>query len=77
MMMMIDSDLVFCGSNCTAPAGQSIPAKVQTAFPGVDPSNFTAYIQRDTGHGINFHYNATGANTQIMEFLNGKGLTSS
>ena len=80
-MMIIDSDLVFCRSNCLATAGfdpklPSIPAAVKNSFPGVDASNFTAYVQPNTGHGINFHYNATGANKVIMEFLDQKGLKS-
>ncbi len=77
--MIIDSDLVFCGSNCSATAGfdptlPSIPAAVKSSFPGVDACNFTAYVQPNTGHGINFHYNSTGANEVIMEFLNKRGL---
>jgi hypothetical protein len=80
-MMLIDSDLVFCGSNCSATAGfdpnlPSIPAAVKNNFPGVDVSNFTAYVQPNTGHGINFHFNATGANKAIMEFLDKKSLKS-
>lgn len=77
--MIIDADLVFCGSNCLATDGfdptlPSIPAAVKSSFPGVNASDFMAYVQPNTGHGINFHYNATGANTVIMEFLNKKCL---
>lgn len=52
----------------------SIPAAVAANFPKVAPSNFTAYIQPNSGHGINFHYNATGAYDVIQKFLNSKGL---
>lgn len=77
--MIIDSDLVFCGSNCSATAGfdptlPSIPAAVKNSFPGVEARSFEAYLQPNTGHAINFHYNATGANKVIMDFLDKKGL---
>ena len=35
-----------------------------------------AYIQPETGHGINLHYNATGAYGVINNFLQAKGLQS-
>jgi hypothetical protein len=76
---MIDSDLVFCGSDCLDTVGydpeyKSIPEKVKDAFPHVDSSSFTAYIQPNTGHAINLHYNSTGANKVINEFLIAHGL---
>ena len=74
------NDLPYCGGNCLAtgdPAIASIPATVAKNFPMVSPGNFTAYIQPNSGHGINFHYNATGAYAVINSFLNSKGLMSS
>ena len=46
-------------------------------FPKVDASNFTAYIQPNTGHGINLHYNASGAYGVIDNFIASKGLATS
>ena len=46
-------------------------------FPMVGASNFTSYIQPNTGHGINLHYNATAAYDVMNMFLKGKGLMSS
>ena len=50
---------------------------VSKNFPKVPDNDFEAYIQPNTGHGINFHYNATGAYNVIESFLKGKGLESS
>lgn len=73
------NDLPYCGGDCLATGGAaaSIPAQVQKNFPNVNAENFTAYIQPNTGHGINAHYNATGAYAVINEFLALKGLQSS
>lgn len=71
------NDLPYCGGNCLAtgnPALPSIPAAVAMNFPKVASSNFTAYIQPHSGHGINLHYNATGAYDVIQTFLQSKGL---
>lgn len=69
------NDLPFCGGNCLATGNASlpsIPAAVAMNFPNVPSINFEAYIQPNTGHGINLHYNATGAYNVINEFLNAK-----
>lgn len=50
---------------------------VKMNFPNVADSNFSAIIQLNTGHGINFHYNVTGAYTVMNDFLGAKGLASS
>lgn len=71
------NDLPFCGGNCLAtgdPSLPSIPAAVSKSFPNVKPGDFTAYIQPNSGHGINAHYNATGAYDVIQTFLKSKGL---
>ena len=66
-------DLPYCGGNCLATGNPSVPSvisSVSMSFPMVAPSKFTAYVQPNTGHGINFHYNATGAYNIINTFLN-------
>ncbi|KAG6986582.1 hypothetical protein G7Y79_00077g099740 [Physcia stellaris] len=71
------NDLPYCGGDCLAtgiPTLPSIPAAVAANFPNVGAGNFTAYIQPNTGHGLNFHYNQTGAYRVINEFLGGRGL---
>ena len=75
---MIDSDLPYCGGDCLATGGaaSSIPAQVKMNFPNVAEENFTAVVQPNTGHGINFHYNATAAYRIINDFLNSKVLQS-
>ena len=45
-------------------------------FPDLAAANFEAYIQPNTGHGINLHYNATGTYDVIEEFLSAHGLAS-
>lgn len=71
------NDLPYCGGDCLATGNASlpsIPAAAAMSFPMVSLSNFTAYIQPNTGHGINLHYNATGAYDVIQTFLQSKGL---
>jgi hypothetical protein len=72
---MTDSDLPYCGGDCLATGGAatSIPAQVAMNFPNVTAENFTAIVQPNTGHGINTHFNATGAYKAINGFLKGKG----
>ena len=73
-----EKDAIFCGGDCyavgTADAG-SIPAEVAPAFPKAH--TFEAYIQPNTGHAINAHYNSTGAYDVIQTFLRANGLGSS
>lgn len=75
----IDSDVPYRGGNCTNTGGaaDSIAAMVTMNFPNVNSSNFMSYMQPNTAHGINFHYNATGAYDVINNFFNSKGLRSS
>ncbi|KAJ6010197.1 hypothetical protein N7522_005213 [Penicillium canescens] len=69
-----DKDIPFCGGDCFATGGaaESIPAAAKAVFPSA--SAFSAYIQPNTGHGINLHHNATGAYQQIHDFLATHGL---
>ena len=57
------------------PALSSIPADVAISFPAA--SAFEAYVQPNTGHGINVHYNSTAAYRVIQEFLGTHGLAPS
>ena len=54
------------------PSVPSIPAAAKKLFPATRA--FEAYIQPNTGHAINLHYNSTGAYMAIQQFLNGQGL---
>merc|ERR1712093_136789 len=55
----------------------SIPSQVKMNFPNVADGNFSAAVQPNSGHGINLHYNATGAYAVMNDFLGSKGLASS
>lgn len=73
-----DADLPYCGGDCLATGGvaPSIAAMVKPTFPNVSESNFASYIQPNTGHGINLHYNATAAYKVWLDFLGSKNLTT-
>ena len=76
-LTLLANDLPYCGGDCMATGNASlpsIPAAVAKNFPRVSRNMFQAYIQPNTGHGINFHYNATGAYDVINSFLNSKML---
>jgi hypothetical protein len=60
-------------AEATAP---SLQAMVKVNFPSVDASNFS-YVQPNTGHGINLHYNSTAAYRVWNKFLGTKNLQSS
>ena len=80
LLKILANDLPYCGGDCLAtgdPALASIPAAVRKNFPNVPAADFEAYIQPNTGHGINFHYNATAAYKVAQEFLRSKGLMPS
>ncbi|KAF2034324.1 alpha/beta-hydrolase [Setomelanomma holmii] len=69
-------DIPFCGGNCYGQVPNStaanIPAGVKAGFPAA--SAFEAYIQPNTGHGLNFHYNATAGYQVIQDWLASNGL---
>jgi pimeloyl-ACP methyl ester carboxylesterase len=75
MVFTGSNDQAFCGGLCQPHNSSlpSIPAGVVDAFPNVSPSNFTTYIQPNTGHGIPFHYNATAGYKVIQKFFANKG----
>jgi pimeloyl-ACP methyl ester carboxylesterase len=67
-------DQIFCGGDCLATGNASIPnipGEVAPAFPKAKP--FQTYIQPNSGHAVNVHFNSTGAYKVINEFL-GKNL---
>ncbi|TKA77437.1 hypothetical protein B0A49_02329 [Cryomyces minteri] len=70
-------DQIYCGGDCLATGTQlpSIPAAAQVLFPNA--SAFQAYIHPNTGHGLNFHYNATGAYHVIQQWFQSHNLGSS
>ncbi|KAL8690492.1 MAG: hypothetical protein Q9218_004068 [Villophora microphyllina] len=71
-------DVIYCGGDCLAtgdPALASIPAKSRMAFPAAKA--FEAYIQPETAHAINLHYNSTAAYNAIQRFLTSQGLAPS
>jgi pimeloyl-ACP methyl ester carboxylesterase len=76
MVIAGDADLPYCGSNCTATGGvaPSLQSQVKMNFASVATANFSAYVQPNTGHGINLHYNATGAYRVINDFIRSKSL---
>ncbi|KAK8219931.1 hypothetical protein M8818_000346 [Zalaria obscura] len=67
-------DAIYCGGDClnTGGVAASIPAMVKSNFP--DASVFETVIQPNTGHGINLHYNSTGAYEAIQTFFTSNNL---
>ena len=54
--------MAFCGGNCTSilePAIDDFPAS----------RRFATYLQPNTGHGLNLHYNASDYYDVILDFL--------
>jgi pimeloyl-ACP methyl ester carboxylesterase len=64
-----ETDLIFCGSNCTSLFGPT--SKAVQAFSGT--SSVETYVQPKVGHGINLHKNATGAYNVIMDWASRHG----
>lgn len=71
-----EHDVPFCGGNCFAQLpgsnASSIPAGVAMAYPAA--KTFEALVQPATGHGLNFHYNATAGYRAVQEWLGRNGL---
>lgn len=67
--MAADSDLIFCGGNCTVDY-VSPPAK--QVFPNAKPLD--VYVQPNTGHAMNVHYNATGWYDVVFDWIKEQGL---
>ena len=74
-----NGDLPYCGGDCSAtgiPGLSDLGAAVKTSFPSLPASKFASYVQPNTGHGINLHYNASAAYQQIFSFLKNHSLIS-
>ncbi|RYN31444.1 hypothetical protein AA0113_g3394 [Alternaria arborescens] len=73
-----ENDVPFCGGNCYGKVmgtnTSNIPEGVAMAYPSA--SAFEAYIQPNTGHGLNFHYNATAGYQVMQDFLASNGLAA-
>ncbi|RMZ72293.1 catalytic [Pyrenophora seminiperda CCB06] len=73
-----ENDVGFCGGNCSTAVENTsfsnLPAAVKTVFPSA--SVFESYIQPNTGHGINFHYNASASYWIVQNFLARNGLAA-
>lgn len=61
--MAASNDLIFCGANCSY---DFIDPPAKQAYPVAD---LTTYIQPNTGHGMNLHYNATGWYDYVFDWL--------
>lgn len=73
-----EHDVPFCGGNCYGQVmgtnTSTIPEGVAMAYPSA--SAFEAYIQPNTGHGLNFHLNATAGYQVIQDFLASNDLSA-
>ncbi|KAF1973100.1 hypothetical protein BU23DRAFT_599271 [Bimuria novae-zelandiae CBS 107.79] len=67
-------DQPFCGLDCYATRGvaANIPVQAKSNFPNA--AAFDAYIQPNTGHGINAHFNSTAGNEYVQRWLAVHGL---
>ncbi|KAF2809638.1 alpha/beta-hydrolase [Mytilinidion resinicola] len=66
LMIDGDSDLIFCGADCTGILDGPYSVSPQL-FANAEPLAF--YLQPDTGHGMNLHGNATGWFAVVNDFL--------
>ncbi|EXJ74655.1 uncharacterized protein A1O5_01348 [Cladophialophora psammophila CBS 110553] len=62
-------DLIFCASNCTGLFGPD-SAAVQSFN---SSSSVETYLQPNAGHGLNLHFNATGAYKVILDWADRHG----
>jgi len=73
-MLAGEVDEIFCGGNRTESGvlGFSVLELVRGAFP--DSRAFESYVQSNTGHAVNVHYNSLGAYRVMNKFLVREGL---
>lgn len=69
--MAASNDLIFCGGVCYGIV-DGPTSGVPELFAAAKP--LEVYIQPDTGHGMNLHYNATGWYDVVFDFLGSNGL---
>ncbi|KAI9656022.1 MAG: hypothetical protein M1821_005083 [Bathelium mastoideum] len=62
LLMTAEFDLIFCGANCT----DIVTAPAEQAFPKAE---LEVYMQPNTGHGMNLHFNATGWYEVVFDWL--------
>ena len=62
-----EKDLIFCGSNCTGSDFLGPTSSAVTAFG--ESKGVEVYIQPNTGHGLNLHYNATAGYNVVNSWL--------
>lgn len=67
-------DEPFCGLDCyaTGRVAHSLPAEAKKTFPNARV--FEVYIQPNTEHAINVHYNSTAGNEYVQKWLAANGL---
>ncbi|KAJ0418381.1 Alpha/Beta hydrolase protein [Aspergillus carlsbadensis] len=66
LMISGQSDLPFCGGDCSG-VFEGPDSVSPFVFPSAAP--FASYIQPDTGHALNLHYNASAAYEVIHSFI--------
>jgi hypothetical protein len=69
--MAAEQDLIFCGADCYGIA-DGPTSNTPHVFPKAKPLEI--YIQPNTGHGMNLHFNATGWYDVVFDFLGKNGL---
>lgn len=69
-----DADQPFCGGDCGPPGTGhvNIGDEARALFPARGP--FDSYVQPNTGHALNVHYNATAGYRAIQNWLGTHGL---
>lgn len=73
LVMAAAHDLIFCGGECEGVVSGPYYTGPQT-YPAAKP--LETYIQPNTGHGMNLHYNATGWYDVVFNFLETNGLAA-
>ena len=64
------NDLIFCGFNCTTELLAGTPNEKGPAVAAFNGSSgVEVYIQPNTGHGINLHYNASGSYGVMLDWV--------
>lgn len=66
-----ENDLPFCQGNCNLPTNQA--AAVKAALYPAASAGSQYYLAAGAGHGLNTHYSAKAAYTQIMSFVKANG----
>lgn len=75
-----ETDVPFCGGNCYGKIPgfhqfENVVQQVDLVFPRKE-GGVAVCVQPRTGHGLNFHYNATGGYGVMQDFLASNGLAA-